>query len=322
MKLESVRAFKAEIAEEIRAQATEPGMLSFYASTEPPMPKDVALGLSRRDDGEHVVAIRTSDPALGEDLRQRAAGEADVKIITVERRTSPAYYQSRKRPLVPGLQVGMANKNFVGTLGCFVRDAAGVLYILSNSHVLADQGRASPGWQIGQPFGTNSPGDFVCTLTQFVPYSPTAPNLVDAAIARVDSRVKCMLGFNPAYGNMRGSRAVTPDDLGREVIKGGRTTGAQRGRITATEMDGLPVAMDLFTPRFNDQLEITGGIATDFSAGGDSGSLIIDTDGWQIGLLFAGGFVRLADGTKQDFTYANHLINVEAAFGVKAVRAL
>jgi hypothetical protein len=320
MKLESVRAFKAEIAEEIRAQAETPEALSFYASTEPPMPKDVALGLAKREDGEHIVAIRTSDPELGEKLRLRAVGEADVKIITVEHRTTSAYYQARRRPLVPGLQVGMANKNFVGTLGCFVRDALGILYILSNSHVLADQGRAAPGWQTGQPFGSAS--DLVCTLSRFVPYSPTAPNLVDAAIARVDSRVKCMLGFNPAFGNMRGSRAVTPDDLGREVIKGGRTTGAQRGRITATEVDGLPVAMDLFTPRFNDQLEITGGPETDFSAGGDSGSLIIDTDGWQIGLLFAGGFVRLADGTKQDFTYANHLVNVEAAFGVKVVRAL
>lgn len=320
MKLESVRAFKAEIAEEIRAQATTPEAISFYASTEPPMPKDVALGLARRDDGEHVVAIRTSDPAVGEALRLRAAGEADVKIVTVERRTSAEYYQAKKRPLVPGLQIGMANKNFVGTLGCFVRDSLGILYILSNSHVIADQGRAAPGWQTGQPHGIAS--DLVCTLTQFVPYSATAPNLVDAAIARVDSRVKCMLGFNPAFGNMRGSRAVTPDDLGREVIKGGRTTGAQRGRITATEIDGLPVAMDQFTPRFNDQLEITGGVATDFSAGGDSGSLIIDTDGWQIGLLFAGGFVTQAGGGRQDFTYANHLVNVEAAFGVKVVRAL
>ena len=75
--------------------------------------------------------------------------------------------------------------------------------------------------------------------------------------------------------------------------------------MTAVEVDGLPVAMDVGTPRFDDQNEFTGGPSTDFSAPGDSGSLIVDEEGYGVALLFAGG----RDRTGQDFTYGNRLAN-------------
>jgi len=311
MKLDSVRAFKDEVSDEVvKAAGDTPEAFSFFAASEPPMPSDLALGVARAGD-EHLVAVRTSDPALAEKIKARVNGEADVRIVTVAKRSTPGYLQGVVRPLESGAQVGMASKNFVGTLGCFVRDAAGTLYALSNSHVLADEGRAAPGHRIGQPFGSPSTA-LVGLLDRFVPFSTTVPNRVDCALMRLD-KTKALLGFNGALGgNMLGERELHPDDLGRDVLKVGRTTGARAGKITAIEIDGLSVAYDQGVLRFNDQFEVSGGPATDFSAAGDSGSVIVDRNGYAVGLLFAGG----RDATGEDMTYANRMTLVLSALGV------
>lgn len=309
MKLESVRSFKQEVSAETREAAEDtPAAQSFFDATEPPMPDGVALGVALRENGEHVVAIRSDDPEKAAAIAARVHGEADVQILTVSKRPTPTFLQGTVRPLEAGVQIGMSGMNFVGTLGCFVRDAAGTLYALSNSHVIANEGRVGAGWAIGQPFGSKPIG----VLARFIPFSLAAPNLVDAAIMRVD-KTSTLPRWNAAIAaDLIGSRPVTPDDLNRPVWKVGRTTGARRGTIRAVEVDGLPVAYDSGTLRFSDQVEISGGVATDFSAGGDSGSLIVDEAGWGIGLLFAGG----RDSTGQDNTYANRLTVVLDALGV------
>ena len=313
MNLDSVRAFKQEVSDAIvEAAGTDPATVSFFAASEPPMPHALALGVAKEGD-QFVVAIRTDAPALAEHLKDRAGGEADVRIIKVTKRTTPAFLQGTVRPLEPGAQVGMANKNFVGTLGGLVRDAAGRLYILSNSHVLADEGTAQPGHRIGQPFGTTP----IALLERFIPFSTTTPNLVDCAIARLDHTSILGEGWNGALQDrIAGVREVTPDDLGSDATKIGRTTGVRKGKVTAIEIDGLPVGYDVGVLRFNDQVEISGGPATDFSAAGDSGSLIVSLrDRKAIGLLFAGG----KDGSGEDFTYANRLTSVLGALGVELV---
>lgn len=323
MKLDSVRAFKKELSDEVVAAAGEsPEAVSFFSASNAPMPPAVALGVALKagaasgDADHYVVAVRTDDPAAAEAIRSRANGEADVKIITVSKRTTPAFLQGTVDPLEPGAQVGMAGKNFVGTLGALVRDRLRpeILYILSNSHVLADEGTAFPGHRICQPHGGSRT---VALLDRFVPFSRTTPNLVDCAIARLSKVSMIGGGFNAAIqARIAGLGTVSPSDLGAEVAKIGRTTGVTRpAKITAAEVDGLPVGMDAFTPRFDDQFEISGGSAFDFSKGGDSGSLIIRlSDKRAIGLLFAGG----ASGG-EDFTYANRLENVLNALGVELV---
>jgi hypothetical protein len=302
--LDSVRSFKAEVSAEVVAAGGE-RLRPFYAATEPPMPEGVALGVARRADGEYVVAVRTEDAAAAEKLRERARGEADVRIVKVTKRVTPAVLQGRVRPLEPGAQLNIAGAPFVGTLGAFVRDAEGRTYLLSNSHVIADEGRTPVGAVIGQPFGSAP----VSALTRFVPMSAVAPNLVDCGIARLD-KTEALTTFNAAVGgNVRG---VAAPELGSEVTKIGRTTGIRVGRITAVEVDGLPVGYDLGTLRFNDQVEVSGGASTDFSAGGDSGSLILTRDGFAVALLFAGG----RDGSGEDFTYGNRIGNVLGALGV------
>lgn len=314
MRLDSVRAFKAEVSAGVIAEDGDgDAVRSFYESTEPPMPRGVALGVTRSAPGEYLVAIRTSDRKKAEQLSSMAKGEADVRIVRVEKRATAqeiAYLQARRRPLEPGCQVAMDGKRFVGTLGCFVRDNAGVLYVLSNCHVLADEGRSAPGWRIGQPFGSAS--DIVATLTRFVPLSDLTPNLVDCAIARVD-KTPAFKTLNIAIGgDITGWVDIAPSDLGLKLHKAGRSTGSTAGVVTAVEIDGLGVRYDRGLLRFNDQIEVSGGVSSDFSAPGDSGSAVVDDQGRVRGLLFAGG----RDSLGEDRTYLNRIGNVLGALGV------
>lgn len=310
MKVDSVRAFKAQVSDEVKASADFPAARSFFESTEAPMPAEMGLGIAKRSDGEHVLAIRTPNPEAAAAMAARVRGEADVRILSVSARPGLPYFQERRRPLESGQQIGMASRNFVGTLGAFARDADGRLGVLSNAHVIADSGRAEVGHPFGQPFGTN-PADRIGTLTRFVLPSRQAPGVADAAFGRLD-RTEALPRFSRALGgDIRGVRALTPEDLGRDVVKGGRTTDVRLGRITVVEVDGLGVSYDQGILTFNDQGEASGGPATDFSAAGDSGSLVLLSDGWAVGLLFAGGF----DGT-EDRTYFNPLPRVLAALGI------
>lgn len=319
MKLDSVRSLKAEISADWRwrqPDAGAPGVLAFYEATEPPTPKGVSVGVTRLPSGEFGLAVRheVGFEAEAEALRERAAGEAVVRrVVDVRPRPEslPSYLQQIRRPLEPGAQIGLLRSDGVGTLGAFVHDHRGVLYALSNAHVLAESGTAQPGEAVTQP--VQRPDFIVGVLDRFVPLSKIAPNLYDAALARLASVEALTGGFNAAAGAISGVSEVDPDQLGMDVVKVGRTTGTTVGKVTAVEMDGVRVNYGehgILT--FNDQLEISGGVGVDFSAAGDSGSLIALRDGTAIGLLFAGGH----DGAGEDFTYANHLLGVLAALGV------
>jgi hypothetical protein len=311
VKLDSVRSFKTQVSDEVKAQAGDgPGLQSFFEATEAPMPDQMGLGVSKLPNGEHILAIRSTDPAAAAAMAARVNGEAEIRIIKITPRNTPAYYQARRRPLEPGLQIGMANKNFVGTLGCFARDGDGNLGVVSNAHVLADSGLAQLGHPFGQPYGTN-PADRVGVLTKWLLPTPGVPGIADAVFARLD-KTNALVNYSGVLGGaIKGARRTNPDDLGREVVKGGRTTGGSLGKILVVELDGVQVSYPSGLLSFNDALEISGGPATDFSAAGDSGSMILDRDGWAIGLLWAGGVVG---GT--DYTYANPLLRVLNALGV------
>ena len=90
-------------------------------------------------------------------------------------------------------------------------------------------------------------------------------------------------------------------DEGARVAKLGRTTGLTRGRVTAFELDNVTVNFDLGTLRFDNQVEVEGEGSAPFSAGGDSGSLIVGEDLRGVALLFAGSDQGGANG--QGLTY-------------------
>jgi hypothetical protein len=234
-----------------------------------------------------------------EDIRQRAAGEVDVRyvgrIVKAGGPPAPAWMRERTRPLRIGLSVGHRAIT-AGTLGGFLRRAADdagadATYLLSNNHVFADENRAQVGDPILQP-GTYDGGaltdDQVASLTSFVPLETHGINTVDCAMARVDNGI----GLEATCLGDDGVLAGTTDLLESgddRVTKTGRTTGLTAGRITALELDNVVVGYETGNLRFDDQVEIESAGDVPFSEGGDSGSLIVTEFGHlAAALLFAG----------------------------------
>jgi hypothetical protein len=209
-----------------------------------------------------------------------------------------------KRPLWFGTSGGNANdisrRVFCssGTLGALVQDATNpaIQYILSNNHVLARINEATLEEDITQPglidIGCRpSATDHVADLSRFVEIkwtprgSPPVYNKVDAAIAKVlpDKLDSAAPGRILDIGSP--SSAWAPALLGAPVQKSGRTTGHTDGTVAAVDVD---VLVDYGSRRlawFQDQTRIT---PAAFSDGGDSGSLILNSNREAVGLLFAG----------------------------------
>jgi hypothetical protein len=281
-------------------------------------PRVFALGVAPSKKGFRL-AIRIQHRALVgspkiEQIIRQADGEVDVKYIgRVHARA--AGNRTRQRPLKMGYSVGHY-KITAGTLGAFVRSKqGGTSAILSNNHVLANENRARVGDAILQPGnydGGKNSADAIAKLTKFIRLRRKGVNLVDAAMATVNEGVKIDTVILERIGKLKGvSTKPAADQL--EVRKTGRTTGATRGRITTFELDGVMVDYDAGTLRFDNQLEIEGEEGP-FSSGGDSGSLIVDSDNLAIALLFAGSDHGGVHG--HGTTYANPIQPVLDALDV------
>lgn len=197
---------------------------------------------------------------------------------------------SRLRPVIPGFSVGHPNIS-AGTFGCLVRKTNGTktLYILSNSHVLADEGVANAGDDILQPGhrdGGRAPGDVIGELDSWVPFEftdNTFPNLVDAAIAKVKkSDVKSAIRL---IGVPKG--VSTRLRRGMNVKKTGRTTDFTTGVIQDINYR-LPLTYKkpgggVGRVGLRDQV-----LCTRYTAGGDSGSAVLNSGNMVVGLHFAG----------------------------------
>jgi hypothetical protein len=200
-------------------------------------------------------------------------------------------FRERVRPAMPGCGLGHPDVT-VGTFGCLVRRRTDPdrLYILSNSHVLADEGLASIGDPILQPGPADGGGsqDRLARLSEFQPFTFTRvgyPNLVDAAIAEVaPSRVSAAIRI----------LGVPPAGLGRVIRRGmqvqkvGRTTDQTVGlvrdvdyRFSLSYKD--PAAGRRSRAGFRDQV-----LCSRYTAGGDSGSLVLNMRRYALGLHFAG----------------------------------
>jgi len=224
-------------------------------------------------------------------------------------------HTGRWRPAPGGVSIGHVDIT-AGTLGCLVT-RNGDLFILSNNHVLANINAGYAGDPILQPgpYDGGAPADHIANLEDFIPIDfgqnpPTCPiatwvvsllnrlsrlagssqrlaafrkasvpNRVDAAIARplsdemVERRIL-------EIGLPAGSREAT---LGTKVKKSGRTTGLTEGVITQIDVTCSVSYGEGRTAIFDDQL-----MAGAMSAGGDSGSAVLDDEDFVVGLLFAG----------------------------------
>jgi hypothetical protein len=187
-----------------------------------------------------------------------------------------------------------------GTLGALVEDAPGNLYILSNNHVLARTNKGSAGEAIIQPGLIDQqcsadPGDRVASLTRLVPIRfDGTHNYVDAALAAIVSGAVDPAG--PILDLGVPSSETREASVGLAVAKSGRTTGLTFGVVEAVNVTvdvayGKSCGQGRQVGRFVEQIFVTPG---SFSAGGDSGSLVVEDVGESgvspraVGLLFAG----------------------------------
>jgi hypothetical protein len=260
----------------------------------------IPQGNTRVTDSVSVTAASQADPAF--------SGSLPVTI------TSP----NQQRQSAP-IQLGTSGSNATdicvsnnslscttGTLGALLA-RAGKQYILSNNHVLAKRDSATIGDPIIQPgLGDVAPEcqtagtTIVAHLSQFSNLQAGTGPKVDAAMAEVvagavdtsglieglDSTV--VDGVPQAGAPARGS-GITPS-INELVAKSGRTTGVTCASIEAVDVSTpvqyqRPCSASSLTVSFTHQVAVGG---AGFTAGGDSGSLIVDGNTAQpVALLFA-----------------------------------
>ena len=218
-----------------------------------------------------------------------------------------------ERPVCIGISTGHPDIT-AGTIGARVTDGTSV-WALSNNHVYANENQASLGDAVIQPGtvdgGVSTGADDIGTLdaSKDIVFTTSANNEIDAAIALSDTTLLGNATPADGYGTPK-SMTIAPA-LNMKVKKYGRTTGQTSGRITAINAT-LNIGYDSGVARFVNQIIIEPG---SFSAGGDSGSLIVvdgkgrnkGDDRKPVGLLFAGSSL---------ITVANPIDLVLAEFNV------
>jgi hypothetical protein len=164
-------------------------------------------------------------------------------------------------------------------------------YILSNNHVLGLSGQASAGDDISQP-GLIDNGCRVSTVVaDFTAAPQLGPSNVDAAIAQLRLGLMDASGFIEDIGVP--SSVVRAPAVGLSVAKSGRTTGFTTGTVgsintsVSVQYQRSCGQGKKFTVSYTNQVVIN---SSTFSAGGDSGSLIVtnDSNHQPVALLFAG----------------------------------
>lgn len=276
--------------------------------------------------------------------QQYAGVRVDVQALRVKALDDGKRY----RPIRPGCSIGH-ERITAGTLGAIVMKG-GERYALSNNHVLANSNNASIGDWILQPgpYDGGVVADRCGTLAEFVPISfagmPSDCNIgkgvagfanLFARLAARKTRLKavaaddltnlvdCALAGNLVESDARvididlaPSSDLVECLLAKHVQKRGRTTGVTHGEVTGVDATIQVSYGDAGTAIFEDQVIVEdGGGTKDFSAGGDSGSLVMDLEDMRpCGLLFAGGE---DESTGHKVTVINRIQNVVDALNIR-----
>lgn len=255
-----------------------------------------------------VYAARHGVPGIPERLESLPVQVEVTGMIKALGSTTARY-----RPAPIGVSTGHYQIT-AGTIGARVKNSGGTVFALSNNHVYANSNRAKIGDPVLQPGpydGGTVQNDTLGTLYAYVPldFSYSGENYVDAALALPSTGSLGNATLPDGYGTP-GSE-IAAEAIGLDVQKYGRTTGLTRGEIVEIDAS-VEVCYEVWfdvlcvtSAYFYDQIAIG---PAGFSAGGDSGSLIVTADGNKpIGLLFAGSTER---------TFANPIDRVLAALNV------
>lgn len=318
MDIESARALKQEIAQDVvppvvsAIRAAGGFSITTFATARITRAEPlVALGVAPgKKAGDFRLAVRMQRHSLNQSkqlvdkIRARSSNEVDIRFVGRIAKAALPWYRKELRPLQPGSSIGHF-KITAGTIGAIAEHpASGRYVILSNNHVLANENDAAVGDAIIQPGDADDgkrPKNSVAKLTKWIDLRANKTNLIDAAIATVKKTIEVNPLKYQGIGKLAGARSA-PLVPGMAVAKVGRTTGLRRGRISAIEIDKVVVEYDLGDLSFDDQIEIESTGASSFSAGGDSGSLILDEENRGCALLFAGSETGGQNG--RGLTYA------------------
>lgn len=322
--IESKLAGTAAAAADVGVQSAETGNVTGvgFAMADA---ADITSGLAGNVmPGQTALAIFTIDRQHPEQLQAEIASVAGTRALS----TLPVIqvpvgiveaqpHKFRIRPAPGGVSIGHFRIT-AGTFGCLTTGLApprnSRLLILSNNHVLADSNNGHLGDCICQPGpydGGKCPADQVAILEKFIPINfAGAINYVDCANGwawpdRVRRELIYLSGGVQRFFRI-GNNPIDPT-VNMLVGKTGRTTQLTQGKVTAVSVTVNVSYGGGRVGHFRDQFSVRANNG-DFSAGGDSGSVI-----WQwapglrpCGLLFAGG-----GGT----TFGNRITRVLAALG-------
>ncbi len=298
---------------------------SEHAAALTDLPGVVGAGVGLASNGSAAILVLTEGPGVrgipgsldGVAVVSRVSGEIyalarpDGKGKPPKGEDPPVDPTGRfDRPVPIGVSTGHPDIT-AGTIGARVTDGTDV-YALSNNHVYANTNAASIGDAVIQPGtvdGGTSPADDIGALYDFEPISFVSDNAIDAAIALSSTGDLGKATPSDGYGTPRS--ATIAASLNLKVKKYGRTTGQTSGRVSGIGFT-VNVNYGVGVAKFVNQIIVEPG---DFSAGGDSGSLIVvdgkgknkADDRRPVGLLFAGSAF---------ITVANPIDEVLTRFGV------
>lgn len=290
------------------------------------------------------VYVAAKRPAADLDAAERIPQQIDgVRTDVNEIRTAQFTIDTtRYRPLKGGCLIGNEivaldqggpnTQKSVGTYGCTAtRTSDGSPVLLSNWHVLMKNG-ARIGEPIVQPPSLRIPvlsasslprrlADIDDAIAFIVDAKITSK--VDAGIARLDVSSCCrccgldfrdeIVGLSvsghPPSNGIIGKRAAVP---GSTVYKVGAASGRTVGRVVTNSAGPLEGTLDGVAYTLNGQIDIASQDTTKrFSTYGDSGAVIIDEDGYIVGLLFGESGVPPSARS-----YANHIDDVCTELGI------
>lgn len=264
--------------------------------------KKVINGIPTNEDAIIVFVQKKHDPntiiAQGaiKDLIPKEINGFVTDVIEVGEIKLHRGFRTRVRPIKPGYSVSHGNVT-AGTIGGLFYDRDGDVVILSNYHVLADDGKGKPGDIIYQPgtadttdniqyTGWSEPYDqhpYIGTLKKFNPLSTMGKHNHDSAIAVIHPELVKRGYIDAVYPQLgKPLTGFTNAAVNETVYKCGRTTGFTTGRIIAHNAE-FQISYGFGPCNLN---EIT--VTTAMSQGGDSGSIGLNKNMEAFGLLFAG----------------------------------
>lgn len=279
-----------------------------------------AIGLSKEGKPAIFVLAESFELAKEAIIPSRIEGVPVIVKITgkIEALKGPPSGKGKKekvdptarfdRPVPIGVSTGHPDIT-AGTIGCRVKAGTDV-YALSNNHVYADENKGGHDDSVLQPGpydGGVDPDDAIGTLADYQEiFFDDSENTIDAAIALSSTALLGNATPSDGYGVPKSAIIIEPA-IGQSVMKYGRTTSQTKGRIWVIHAT-VNVQYDSGVALFVNQIIIKPG---SFSAGGDSGSLIVVQKGKDarrpVGLLFAGS---------SSVTVANPIGPVLTRFGV------